>query len=82
MRSGAHDRAGTVDPDQAQGSGAALRLTHHVRDPLGRVGMEHPPRRALPLFRPPLVSPENGQELLVSARSDSVTMLDLISILM
>ena len=80
--SGAHDRTGAVDPDQAQGLGPALRLTHHVRDPRGQEGMEHPPRRALLLFlRPPFVGPENGQKLLVSARSGSVNMLDLLSIL-
>jgi hypothetical protein len=72
----AHDRAGAVDPDQAQRPGAALRLTHHIR---GQVGMEYPPRRALLRLWPPFVGPENGQKLLVSAWSGAVNILDLIS---
>src|ERR671911_2758862 len=76
---GAHDRAGAVDPDQAQGPWVVLRLTHHVRGPRGQVGMVHRSRRALLLLRPPFVGPEYGQGHLVSARSGEVNMLGPLS---
>ena len=63
----AHQRVRAVNPDQAHGPWTILRLTHHIRGPRGRVGMEDPPRPTLLLLRPPFVGPESGQKLLVSA---------------
>ena len=61
-----HQRVRAVNPDDTQGLGAVLRLMDHAHGLHGRVGLVHPPRRALLFLRPPLVGLESGQKLLVS----------------